>query len=311
MESLQSLKQRLKGVQNIGKITKAMELVAATKMRKSQEIALRSRAYAFAAMEFLSALSRLRDIQLPALFQKRPVEKTLYLLIASDKGLAGSFNAALIRRFELFMKEERINPKSAENLFAAVGQKAYQYFDRKGIKTEKTFLRFGDYTSVEETGPLSEFLCRGFIGGNFDRTIVFSMNFRSALKQEVLMRQILPVDFEILKKVANELIPETGRFSEWKKTETFFSESLSEYLIEPEPQTVLEKLAPHLVEMQIYHLVLEANASEHSARRLAMKSASDNADELSAGLNLQYNKSRQASITRELIEITTSAEALK
>ncbi len=321
MESLQSTKRRIKSVQNINQITKAMELVAATKMRRSQEIALSSRPYAFAALDLLATLSKLATAQeiprekvedLPVVLERRPIKHSLVVLIASDKGLAGSFNSAVIRKFEKFVANSQQPIASSQYLFAAVGQKAARYLEHRVPKIEERFVRVGDFTALEETKPLADFITNGFIEKKWDEVIVFSTHFRSALKQEPLQRKIFPVDVVSLKETANEMIPETGRFSELRQENrmALFAEEKNapDYLIEPSPKELLGALIPHLVQMQIYHLILEANASEHAARRMAMKNASDNASDLAEKLSLVYNKARQAAITKEIIEVAAGAE---
>ncbi len=314
-ESLQNLKRRIGGVKNVNQITRAMELVAATKMRKSQELALNSRPYSYAALELLANLSRslLASKQaiprasegLPKIFEKRTVKKTAVVLVTSDKGLAGAFNANVLKAFDKFIAREEV-PNAA---YIAVGQKAANYLEKKG-KLRAKHTRVGDFTTVEQVRPLAKLLIDGFLSGEWDRVILFSMNFRSALLQEVVRRELFPIDVARLRETADELIPKTGRYSEYRHLQTINYKLQTDYIIEPSPEAILENLARHLVLMQIYHLVLEANASEHAARRAAMKSASDNASELAGELSLQYNKSRQASITREIIEITAGAEAL-
>jgi F-type H+-transporting ATPase subunit gamma len=316
-ESLQNLKRRITGVKNVNQITRAMELVAATKMRRSQEIALASRPYAFAALEMLANLSNVERIMLPPLFEKRVVKSTLYVLITSDKGLAGAFNANVIKNFEKFLmtRDEKGEIRKEDANYIAVGQKAANHLEKKGLLRAK-FTRIGDYTTVEQVRPVADLLIEGFLSGEWDRVVVFSMHFRSALLQEVVQQELFPIDVDALRRTAEEIIPKTGRYAELRATNNYSlltnHHSLpTDYIIEPSPEEILSDLARHLVEMQIYHLILEANASEHAARRAAMKSASDNAKELADGLNLQYNKSRQAGITREIIEITAGAEALK
>jgi F-type H+-transporting ATPase subunit gamma len=159
-------------------------------------------------------------------------------------------------------------------------------------------------------------LIQGYLDKEWDEVIVFSTHFRSALTQDVVTRRVLPVAAEALKQVANEIVPEHGRFAELIKDRsvTFFNRDpriLKEYLIEPSSEVILDALARHLVEAELYQLILEANASEWAARRMAMKSASDNAYDLAQRYTLQYNKSRQASITREIIEITAGAESMQ
>ncbi len=321
MESPQNLKKRLKSVNNIGQITKAMELVSATKMRKSQQIALDSRPYAFAAMDLLANLSVLENVkkeELPALFEVRKnIKKVLFVLVASDKGLAGAFNSSVFKKFAAhFEKWASLAPEGREqHLFLAVGEKANAFLQRKGVNILKKFTSVGDYTTPEQVAPLADFITQGYLNKDFDRVIVISTHFKSALKQEPHVRRVLPIDFDHISDTITEIIPERGKFAELIKEHNISfipdKNKLKDYLIEPSPKVVLERLAKHLFFMQVYHLILEANASEHSARRMAMKTASDNAKDLGENLNLQYNKSRQARITTEISEISAGAEALQ
>ena len=305
MASTQNLKRRLKGVKNIGQITKAMELVAATKMRRSQEIAIKSRAYAYTALDMLSTLSRLEDIRAHPLLEKREVKKTLVVVVTSDKGLAGSFNSAVIREFEKFLKDAG---SLEQYSFAAVGQKALKYVEKRTGNVTGSFVRFGDYTTPEEVRPLSEFFLNGYTAREFDKVIVIATNFESALKQKVIRREVFPISTEQIRKTAEEIIPKTGKFANVVIAE---EKRELDYLIEPTPAEVLDALIPYLVEMEIYHIILEANASEHAARRMAMKNASDNAKELATKFTITYNKLRQSAITTEIAEITSGAEALR
>jgi F-type H+-transporting ATPase subunit gamma len=324
MESVQSLKKRIKSVGNINKITKAMELVAATKMRRSQEIALASRPYAFAALSLLANVSLLKK-NLPDLLKQRKIKKVLFVLVASDKGLAGSFNSSVFRKFEQHIEGDKEKYKNEEHLFMAVGEKAFQYLSRKKYNVVKKFVQAGDYTTPEQIEPITNFIVNGYLparaggknpasgGASWDKVVIISMHFASALRQEPHIRKALPIDFDGIKKTVQEIIPQTGKFAELIKEQNlnfFADKNITEYLIEPSPEIVLKNLAKHLFFMQVYHLILEANVSEHSARRLAMKTASDNASELGEALNLQYNKVRQATITSQIIEIVSGAEAL-
>jgi len=318
MESPQNIKKRLKSVNNINQITKAMELVSATKMRKSQQIALDSRPYSFAALDFLATISSLENQKLPALFEvRKTIKKVLFVVIASDKGLAGAFNSSVFKKFAAhFEKWASLAPKGREeHLFIAVGEKAYQYLQKREFNVVKKFTQVGDYVTPEQIKPLSDFLVNGYLNKEFDRVIVVSTHFRSALKQEPHVRRILPIDFDHIADTIKEIIPERGKFADLIKEQhiNFIPDKnkLKEYTIEPKAEKVLEKLAEHLFFMQVYHLILEANASEHSARRMAMKTASDNASDLGQKLNLQYNKSRQSRITTEISEISAGAEALQ
>lgn len=321
MESPQNLKKRLKSVSNIGQITKAMELVSATKMRKSQQVALDSRPYSFAALDMLATVSELEH-KLPELFNQRKVKKVLFVLVASDKGLAGAFNSSVFKKFEAHNKKYAENPDSTkgfdvekeEHLYVAVGEKAYNYLAKRKFKVLKKINDMGDFSTLEEVKPMSDFLVKGYLDKQWDRVIIISTHFVTALKQEPHVRRVLPIDFNHIVQTLNETIPERGKFAELiKEHDVCFvpnKEKIKEYIIEPNPEMVLERLAEHLFLMQIYQLVLEANASEHSARRMAMKTASDNASDLGEKLNLQYNKARQSRITTEISEISAGAEAL-
>jgi len=318
MESTQNLKKHIRSVANIKKITKAMELVAATKMRRSQEIALASRPYAFAALDLLANITLL-ETNLPELLKKRLVKNTLFVLVASDKGLAGAFNSSLFRKFEYYLSQNKVHSRGSDhgsesgNAFVAVGEKSFNYLSKKGFNFIKKFINVGDFTTPEQVQPLTEFMVEGYLQKKWDRVLVFSTHFMSALKQKPLMREILPISFDSIRETVKGIVPTTGKFAELIK-ESFGADQdkpkLMEYLIEPSPKIVLEDLTKHLFFMQVYHLILESNASEHSARRLAMKTASDNAADLSEKLNLEYNKSRQSAITKEIIEITAGAESL-
>ena len=324
MESPQNIKKRLKTVNNIGQITKAMELVSATKMRKSQQIALDSRPYAFAALDLLANLTVLENVKkenLPELLRERKnINKVLFVLVASDKGLAGAFNSSVFRKFEKHIKEYSVSEKGSgvtkeEHLYLAVGEKSNAYLQKKNLNIVKKFVQVGDQTSPEQVQPLTDFIVQGYLDKKWDRVIVVSTHFATALKQEPHVRRILPADFDHIADTVREIIPERGKFAELMKENSVSfvpdKNKLADYLIEPSPVKVLERLAKHLVFMQFYQIILEANASEHSARRMAMKTASDNAKDLGEALNLQYNKSRQSRITTEISEISAGAEALQ
>ncbi|OGN04708.1 MAG: ATP synthase F1 subunit gamma [Candidatus Yanofskybacteria bacterium RIFCSPHIGHO2_02_FULL_44_12b] len=321
--SIIEVKNRIKAVKNIGQITKAMEVVAATKMRKSQEVALHSRPYAFKALYLLSTLAKHAEVK-TKLMEVRHIKKTLLVIVTSDRGLAGSFNSQVFRMADSFLKSYQDIGNDGLKVIA-VGKKAISYAGKKKLNMVDGFSGFGDFVEPAETYHLSDKITSAFLSGEWDRVITISTHFRTTLKQEVLMRQILPVDLEKIQKTIDEIIPESGRFAGLRvesrklKVGNSDSEPLStphlshspDYIFEPSPAELIESLVDHLVKMEVYHLVLEANASEHSARMVAMKTASDNAQELSENLNLEYNKARQAGITKELIEITSAVNTLQ
>ncbi len=314
MASLNNLKKRINGVKSINQITAAMELVAATKMRKAQEAALASRFYAFDALEILGNLTDYfskSGAETSKSFFKRKVEKTLVLIVTSDKGLVGSFNGSILKKVEKFLKANAADFKEGKFSFLTVGQKGTDYVKRLGVAPVNHFSNYGDIVDVDEIVELTEILGRGYQNKSWDRIISFSMNFTSALSQEVVERQILPFEAAQIRKTIGEVIPNTGRYSELKEgIAKKRANGTLDYIMEPSPSMILDDLLPHLLKIQVYHLMLEANASEHSSRRMTMKNASDNAKELTNELTLAYNKSRQEMITRELGELTGTVAAM-
>ncbi len=311
----QFLKQRMKGVQNISQITKAMELVAATKMRRSQEIALRSRPYSYVTLDLLRTLATLETTDdTPPLLRKREIQRTAIVLVTSDKGLAGAFNSSVLRRCDAFLNTTgKSNRTNGTYSFIAVGKKANAHLEKQKVPILQAFTRAGDFTTPEQVKPISDILETEYTQGHIDRTIAFSTHFRTALTQEVFEREILPIRAASITKLINEIVPERGRFSELRneaRTEGTIT-TPAHTLLEPSAKEVLSTLASHLLHMEMYQLFMEANASEHAARRMAMKNASENAAELVQTLTITYNKLRQAAITKEITEITAGAEALR
>jgi F-type H+-transporting ATPase subunit gamma len=311
MESLQQLQSRLRAVKNIGQITKAMEVVAAVKMRTAQEAALRTRPYAFEALRLLENLAEGVSVTHPLMEARTPVRTTLIILVSSDKGLAGSFNANVFRTFERFLKADAARHGEGHGYrVIAVGKKAREYTLKKHIPLEAGFVGFGDFARSEEVEPVSTLAIKGFENGKWDRAVTISIHFRTALKQEPLVREVLPVRIEYIKETVRAIVPEHGRFAHIRTPAVSPHVGVDDYIYEPSREAVYETLIPFLVAMQVYHLVLEANASEHSARRVAMKTATDNAHEITDELTLTFNKVRQANITNEIIEITSTQSAL-
>ncbi len=299
------IKARIKTTKNIQQITKAMEAVSAVKMRKSESAALKGRSYALYALQILRKIENSLGEEFKnasPLFEVRPIEKQLLVVITSDKGLAGSFNSNVLKRAGAFAEANRDTVS-----IVTVGKKAKDFFDRRGYKIEKSFECAGDYAQLSQVSPISDYIVSGFIDKRFDKIDVIYTNFISALKQEVVHRPLLPLNKETLTQVIENIVPETGRFSDLRGT---IVEELAEYKFEPSPAAIVKSIVPSLVELEIFHSILEANASEHAARMVAMKNASTNAKEMIGKLTIKYNKERQAQITKELIEIVSGKEAL-
>lgn len=325
MPSIKTIKQRIKSVKNTAQITKAMEVVSANKMRKSQEFAIRARPFAVASLEMLKNLLT-RTPELPPLLKEREIKKSLLAVITSDKGLAGAFNANVIKKAENWI-QERTKSNTSFGLLT-IGKKAREYFSSRAVKDYsiyKKFLGFGDFRTLEETLPIAEAIMEGFLKEEFDEVFAVYTHFRTTLLQEVVLKKILPTRKDNIEELVKGILPEHGRFSQQSTTNNQSFEKIRihggvevqpttyhyEYKFEPSAEEILSELVPQLLKMQIHHIILESNASEHSARMVAMKNASDNAKELISELSLAYNKARQAGITRELIEITAGKEALE
>jgi F-type H+-transporting ATPase subunit gamma len=285
-----------------------MEMVSATKMRRAQEVALLSRPYAVEALRILGELSARSPYQ-PALMASREVKTRLVVLVASDRGLAGAFNSNTFRKFASWLGSRK--GEGAVHRFVAVGKKAEEFLSREGHVLEASFKGFGEHIEVQEVLPLTNLVVEGYRNGSWDEVVLIGTHFRTTLRQEVLTRTVLPISIENIRDTIREVVPEYGRYSGaiWGLNGEAAPHDF-EYLVEPDPETVLDNLAPQLVEITLYQMILEANASEHSARMVAMKNASENAADLKDALTVEFNKSRQAGITREISEIVSGAEAL-
>lgn len=328
MPSTKHLKKRIKSIKNTSQITKAMEVVSATKMRRSQAFALQVRPYAVASLDMLKNLL-LHTSVLPELLMSRPVKSSLLLVVASDKGLAGAFNSNICRKAEGWIKEKQ--KASMPFSLMVVGRRIKEYFEKRGVPIVKSFVGFGDYSALKDTLPVAHALLNGFTCHDWDEADTVYTNFRTTLLQETVLKKILPVTKTGIEEMVAGVLPERGRFAKSphhplstinrgpasfsrRRGEPDFPTEANykyEYKFEPSPVEILEKLVPQLICMHVHHTILESNASEHSARMIAMKNASDNARELIEELTVEYNKSRQANITRELTEITAGKEAIE
>jgi F-type H+-transporting ATPase subunit gamma len=311
MPSTKSIKNRIKSTKNIKQITKAMEAVSAVKMRKSEQVALRARPYALASLEVLKNVSASINSQKNSeISSLSPLLSTLnadkpkcLVVVTSDKGLAGSFNTNVLRKALNFIKN---NPDTE---IIAVGKRGRDFLKRRGGKMIADFTGAGDFVELEETSPIAKLVREGFESGKWSTVTLLYTNFVSALKQEVVARNILPFSFDSLNSIIEGILPTRGKYANMPNV--LGTSETSDYVFEPNPSEVLGKLLPTLLDIEIHHAVLEGNASEHSSRMVAMRNASENAGELIDGLTLQYNKARQAQITKELTEITGGAAALE
>jgi len=283
------IRRRIRSIKNTAQITRAMEMVAASKMRRAQQAVLAARPYADRIRAMLGDLAAMtsptEEVRAFPLLQRRPIKRIQLILVTSDRGLAGSLNTNVIRRAVDFMTRERSEP--IENFdIVAIGRKGRDFLVRYGWPMIAEFTRITDRPSVEMIRPIVELATQDFISGRVDAVFVVYTHFINTLRQEPRVFQLLPI----------EPPQESG--------------AISDYIFEPDPATVLEALLPRFLEMQLYRILLEASASEHSARMVAMRNATQNALDLVAELTLTYNKARQAQITREVSEIAAGANAL-
>ncbi len=305
MASKLQLKSKIRAVGNIKQITKAMQLVSATKMRKAQEVALRARPYAKHALSLLLRLETVaqESTQKGPLWEKRAEGKVLLVVVTSDKGLSGTFNSTVLKTaFQIFSERQKEGVE-----IVAVGKKARDFFKKRKAVIAAEFFKFSDIVTLYEVSPLAEWILRSYEKGAYKEVIFCSMRFVSALVQKPAVHPVLPIRAEELKAIVEDIVPKTGKFSSLKEPEL---ESDILYKTEPSPEQIVQQLSYDLVRVQILHAIFESNASEHSSRMFAMKNATENAQNLQYSLNLQLNKARQAAITQELTEISTAKEAL-
>jgi F-type H+-transporting ATPase subunit gamma len=304
--SLKAIKNKIKSVDKTKKVTKAMGSVAAVKMRKSQMQAIVSRPYSRQAMSILKRLSGLESVEHPLLFV-RPVVKTGVIVITSDKGLAGNLNNAVIKSVVKVMTERDLDNKNTSLI--CIGKKGYEYFSKRGFHIEKYYAELGSKVSSDGVVLVTQRLVKLYTSKKFDAFLISYTNFISTTNQKAITRDILPISFEEVKRIIDDIVPDKGKFADIEKKD-LQTEEVREYIFEPNPEALLKELLPFLLNIQIYYSLLEAQAAEHSARMVAMKNASDKADDISKALNLKFNKARQATITGELNEIVSGMESL-
>jgi F-type H+-transporting ATPase subunit gamma len=286
MATLKIIRKRITSIRNTQQITKAMKMVSAAKLRRAQEAALLARPYADKMNEILINLSARVSRSAHPLLATREEKRIQLVLVTSDRGLCGGYNANLVRAAEAFIRQ---HGAGKEILLVLVGRKGADYYRRRRGETGERYLNFLSTPAEELAVVIAEKLITRFVDGETDAVYLIYSHFRSALSQVPTVEKILPVAL----------------------SETQEPEQLTEYLYEPGAEELLSSLLPRITETKIQRALLEATASEHGARMTAMDSATTNASKMMGSLTLQMNRARQASITRELMEIVGTAEALK
>jgi F-type H+-transporting ATPase subunit gamma len=296
MASLRDIRKRIRSVKNTRQITKAMKMVAAAKLRKAQDAIIAARPYAQMLDQIVSDLAARagEDGLAHPLLAARPVRRVEVLLLTSDRGLAGGFNSNVIRRASRFLYE---NSNLESVRFTTVGRKGHDFFRNRGQAIRKDFAGLYARLNYRSAADVAEELTASFLNNEVDAVYVIFNEFQSAISQKVVLQQVLPLQ-------AFGATPAPGGA-------TSAATSLVDFKYEPDRQAVLDRLVPQAVSIKVYRALLESVASEHGARMSSMENATSNATEMIAQLSLTYNRTRQAVITKELMEIVSGAEALK
>lgn len=292
--STRLIKRRIKSVSSTKKITGAMELVAASKMRKAISAVTASRPYSRLGKEMIDALGGIGEgAEHPLLRENKDAEKVLLITISSDRGLAGGYNAQIIRKIFEFGKEQKAAGKELE--YVTLGKKAQDAIRRAGGTVVAAFLDLGNNPTIIATRPVSELAMREYIAGKYSNVYLVYTDFVSSLKQKAIVSELLPLRKEDLA-------------ADGEPGKEFVSK---DFIFEPDPLAVFSAMLPRLLETQVYQAVLESTASEHSARMLAMRNATDAARDMIDDLTFTFNQARQAGITREISEIAAGKAALE
>lgn len=283
-----AIKRRIGSVRNTRQITKAMELVAASKMRRAQEHALRSRDFSSLAGEILARLRQLTDVNKHPLYKTRTVKTRLHILVTSDRGLAGAYNSNLIRQFTNELKADRDQNVASQVL--VIGKQGSKLATRlKDVTVLAAYHDFPEQPTANDLRPILNTIVELYASKTVDAVDLIYTDYRSSISQVVVSQRLLPAAF----------------------TDAEIPHDLEQAVFEPSTEAVLENVTERLIEAQLNQAFSEAQASEHSMRMMAMKNATDNATDIIDDLTLEFNTARQAAITQELAEITGGAEAIK
>ena len=294
MASVQDLKRRVRSVRNTRKITKAMELVASARLRRAQARIEAMRPYADRMMELMGGVARASvSTQRLPLLQRREVATTAVVAFTGDRGLAGGFNAQIIRRS--FALGRELESEGNQVRWLVSGKKGRSTFRFRRYELAADWIGFSDRPSYHDAQAIAHRLTEMYVAGEVDRVVIVYNHFESPLVQKVTEQEVLPIPEHLLETDDDERAEDTLR---------------GDFIYEPEPEQILERLLPVYLETEIYRALLESAASEQGARMTAMRNASKNAGELIDSLTLEMNRARQAEITQEILEVVAGADAL-
>ncbi|MEM8609499.1 MAG: ATP synthase F1 subunit gamma [Myxococcota bacterium] len=288
MANLKDIRKRIGSVKSTQKITRAMKLVAGARLRKAQEGIERARPYALKTLEVLSGVAARvgPDEEVHPLLARREPKNVMLVVLTSDRGLAGAFNSNINKAAYARWKE--LEAEGSNVTFGIIGRKGRDYFTRRDANVRHDFLGVFEDLTTEKAGEIGRYIVDDYTSLNLDACYLVYNEFKSAISQEVVVEPFLPI-----------------------KPLEHPDEDLSDFIYEPNQRALLDRLLPMHVQVQIYRALLESVASEHGARMTAMDAATNNASDMIDRLTLQYNRARQAAITKELMEIIGGAEALK
>jgi F-type H+-transporting ATPase subunit gamma len=290
MPNLKAIRKRIATVKNTRKITRAMKLVAAARLRKAQENITRMRPYALQTIDMISALAARAgdDEELHPLLARREPNRVLFVVLTSDRGLAGAFNSGVNKAAHRAYTELRAANKNVE--IAMVGRKGTDYFRRRNIPIAHSFSNMWEQLSYRKAHEIGDFIVHEYAKQGLDAAYLVYNEFKSAISQKVVVEKLLPIE------------PAHQQIAEGQTVD---------YIYEPNQRTILDTILPLYVNVEVYRALLESVASEYGARMTAMDNATNNAADMIKRLTLQANRARQAAITTELMEIIGGAEALK
>lgn len=292
MASLITLKRRIGSIKNTRQITKAMQLVSASKLRKAQEQAQASRDYRIAAYALLARLNQIHEVDQQPLFKKRPIKTKLYIVVTSNSGLAGAYNANVLKQLAQAARKDR--DANIATKVITIGNKGSQFVRRlKEVELLAHYPAFGDEPTENDIRPVLASVVDEYKNEHVDEVHLLYTDFRSTISQIATDLPLLPAHLD------EEAVAEAAK-----------QQDVGIMNFEPDVEMVVHNIASRLIELQIWQAILESLASEHSMRMLAMKNATDNASDLIQDYTLEYNTARQAAITQELAEITGGAEAM-
>lgn len=291
MATLREIRRRISSVKSTQQITKAMKMVAAAKLRRAQENIIAIRPYAYDMRDLIAHLMHIgeqEEIKGLELLKRRPVERVLLVVVTADRGLCGAFNGNIIRKTLDRIKE--LGDTDYE--IYTIGRKATEFFGKRNYTLYNKKLNFFNSLSFEDALEISRTIITAYTSSKFDRVEIVYNEFKSAIQQNLINEQFLPF-------VAEQAENESGKLPQ------------TDYIYEPDINSILETVIPKHLNVQIWRILLESNAAEQGARMTAMENATENAEEIKSKLTLHYNRARQAAITKELSEIVGGAEALK